>query len=372
MTSEADSQLILGDGNSAARLLSRPGEAIYNDQGGLVEGNSPFQVAFLTDEGRDVYLERVNQKLAQFIAKNHRRPEAPIVFEGNAPANIRTNTKLADLIAASAWPAPTNSPLAWLGDPVAIREAAAITFKRQSGSNLMIVGQQEESAIAMMVVAIISLAAQQKPGAAVFHLLDGNPADSPYIGVLPKLKELLPQEVNLVEWRAVGDTFNALADELKRRQAGEDAGPSIYVIIYGLQRYRMLRKTEDSFSFGGSGDEEKKPQPEKQFADLLREGPGVGIHVLTWIDTPAAIDRTFDRGALREFDNRVLFQMSAADSSNLIDSPAANKLGFYRALAYSEEQGFMEKFRPYAMVERDWLENVKLKFAARGTLAGSA
>jgi DNA segregation ATPase FtsK/SpoIIIE, S-DNA-T family len=38
-TSEADSHLILGDNNAAARLLSRPGEAIYNDQGGLVEGN---------------------------------------------------------------------------------------------------------------------------------------------------------------------------------------------------------------------------------------------------------------------------------------------------------------------------------------------
>src|SRR2546430_12485844 len=54
---------------------------------------------------------------------------------------------------------------------------------------------------------------------------------------------------------------------------------------------------------------------------------------------------TFDRASMREFDNRVLFQMSAADSSNLIDSPAANKLGTNRALAYSEEQGVMEKFR---------------------------
>src|SRR5262249_42050970 len=40
--SEADAQLILSDDNSAARLLSRPGEAIYNDANGLVEGNDPF------------------------------------------------------------------------------------------------------------------------------------------------------------------------------------------------------------------------------------------------------------------------------------------------------------------------------------------
>jgi S-DNA-T family DNA segregation ATPase FtsK/SpoIIIE len=363
-TSEADSQLILGDGNSAARLLSRPGEAIYNDQGGLVEGNSPFQVAYLSDEGRDIYLRRVNQKLEEFIAKNHRRPEPPIVFEGNALANIRTNGKLTELIESPAWPPPSSAPLAWVGDPVAIKEAAGISFRRQSGANLMIVGQQEEAAIAIVVASLASLATQMKPGSVTFHILDGNTADSPFINVFPQFRTLLPHEVNLVEWRAVANVINDLAQELQRRQSGEEAGPAIFLVVYGLQRYRMLRKTEDSFSFGG-GDEEKKPQPEKQFADLMREGPALGIHIITWIDSPAAIDRTFDRGALREFDNRILFQMSAADSSNLIDSPAANKLGFYRALAYSEEQGSMEKFRPYAMMDAQWLENLKNKLAAK-------
>ena len=49
--------------------------------------------------------------------------------------------------------------------------------------------------------------------------------------------------------------------------------------------------------------------------------------------------------------------MSAADSSALIDSPAANKLGLYRALAYSEEQGVMEKFRPYGLPSVEWLKD---------------
>jgi len=48
--------------NAAAKLLSRPGEVIYNDQGGLVEGNSPFQVAWLPDERREKYLERVRTR----------------------------------------------------------------------------------------------------------------------------------------------------------------------------------------------------------------------------------------------------------------------------------------------------------------------
>jgi hypothetical protein len=81
--------------------------------------------------------------------------------------------------------------------------------------------------------------------------------------------------------------------------------------------------------------------------------------VIAWCDTAAALERTLDRNSVREFDNRVLFQMSAADSSNLIDSPTGNKLGQNRALLYSEEQGVTEKFRPYALPSDRWLAYVK-------------
>jgi hypothetical protein len=73
---------------------------------------------------------------------------------------------------------------------------------------------------------------------------------------------------------------------------------------------------------------------------------------------------------MRELDNRILFQMSATDSSNLIDSPTANKLGANRALAYSEEQGSTEKFRPYALPNEKWLSEVKQTLAAKSQASG--
>jgi hypothetical protein len=173
----------------------------------------------------------------------------------------------------------------------------------------------------------------------------------------------------MVDFRATADAIDELAQEVARRQASESGGPSIYVIVYGLQRYRALRKAEDDYSSFSSSDEPKKPKPDKQFAEILREGPMVGVHVIVWADTLVSIDRTFDRGTMREFDNRVLFQMSAADSSNLIDSPNANKLGYHKALVYSEEQGVMERFRPYGLPDAAWLAHVKEKLAAR---AGTA
>ena len=54
--SAADAHLILSEDNTAARLLSRPGEAIYNDANGMFEGNNLFQVVWLTDSEREKYL----------------------------------------------------------------------------------------------------------------------------------------------------------------------------------------------------------------------------------------------------------------------------------------------------------------------------
>ena len=57
--------------------------------------------------------------------------------------------------------------------------------------------------------------------------------------------------------------------------------------------------------------------------------------------------------------------MSATDSSNLVDTPIANHLGFHRALYFSEEQGVLEKFRPYAAPSAPWLERLKATLTAR-------
>ncbi len=359
--SEADSQLILGDNNSAARLLSRPGEAIYNDAGGLVEANSPFQISWLPEEQRDIYLKQVIER----TRRERIQTPAPIVFEGNAPADLARNHRLATFIEAPAWPASATAPMAWIGEPVAIKDPTSVTFRRQSGSNMIIIGQQEESALAIISAAAVSLASQQAPAGAEFIVMDGTAADSPLAGALGACSAALPHKSRMIEWRAVPETMGELAREMNTRREGETSNaPSIYLMVYGLQRYRMLRRQEESFSLSSS-DEEKPPQADKIFADLLREGPALGMHVIVWADTPATIERTFDRNSMREFDNRILFQMSANDSSNLIDSPMANKLGFHRALAYSEEQGVMEKFRPYAMCDGAWLEHLKERLAGR-------
>jgi len=120
-------------------------------------------------------------------------------------------------------------------------------------------------------------------------------------------------------------------------------GDPVLFIIAGLHRLRELRRSED---FGFSLDDDGGASPDKDLANVLLEGPAMGVWTIAWCDTLTNLERTFDRGTIREFGMRVLMQMSASDSTMLMDSSAASNLGANRALLTDDVEGTEIKFRP--------------------------
>jgi hypothetical protein len=366
--SEGDASLILSEANTAARLLSRPGEAVYNDQNGQPEGNYFFQVVWLPDERREWYLGQL-----QDLSRS--RPPAlartPIVFEGDAPAVLSRNPLLNALLTAPGWPESPRSARAWLGDPVAIKDPTAALFRRQGGNHLLIVGQSEEMALGIMTSALVGLAAQYPPpvsetarSGARFAVLDGTPEDHPNADTLARVASVLPHPVEVGTWRDVPRVLAAVAAEVDRRQQpGAPDGPEVYLLIHDLPRLRDLRRRPDDFGFSRRDED---AGPADHLAAILRDGPGLGVHVLTWCDNLNNVNRVFDHQALREFGMRVLFQMSQTDSGHLLDAPHASKLGPNRALFASEEQNRIEKFRPYGVPHAEWLDGLRAPFSRRG------
>lgn len=365
--SDSDAHLILSEENTAARLLTRPGEAIYNDANGLYEGNHPFQVVWLPDHQRTFYLQQIDH-----WARSHDcQAEPPIVFEGNAAADPRENRLLTNVLATSKTPTPGQTVHAWLGAAVAIKEPTSVPFQRQGGSNLLLVGHNEESALGILSSSLISLAAQtpldtREDGPATFHILDGTRPESLEVDYWSRFCKVLPQKVNRAEPKNMAETIHTIAAELSRRQEqGIDDAPPLYLVIYDLGRFRDLRREEDVFSFS-SRDDDAPPKPSAQFTKILREGPGLGIHTIVWCDTHNTLDRWLDRQAMHDFEMRVAFQMSAGDSSMLIDTADAGRLGTHRAIYYNSGLGEIEKFRPYGLPDKEWLAEVQEKLAARG------
>jgi S-DNA-T family DNA segregation ATPase FtsK/SpoIIIE len=346
---EADSRLVLSDENPAARLLTRSGEAIYNAANGLVEGNNPFQGFRLAEEELVVYLTQIQQFAQQ---RRYDPPWKQIVFDGNKNALVVDNSLLADALAASS-PLQTQKGVAtWLGDPIAIKEPTAAYIRTQAGSNLLIVGQQDEAAQGMFITALLSVVAQHPTGSAYIFLCDlMSSSESTNAGLLERLGQSLSPVVQVANRRNLTATVARICAEVERRmEVNPSSAPSIYLFILGLQRARDLRPVEEfGFSSFGTDDATAQPNHARQFSTILREGPELKVHTLAWCDTLTNLNRTLERGSLREFEMRVAFQMSTEDSMNLIDSPAASNLGPYRTILFSEETGRIEKFRPYGI-----------------------
>ena len=363
--SDADAQLILAKENTAARLLSRPGEAIYNDQNGLIEGNDLFQVVWLEDDRKDKLLGEI-RKRADSLG---RADSSPLVFEGNVPSVIENNIALRTLLDSNTWPENVRAGTAWLGDAVAIKDPTSAVFRAVGGNNLLLVGQQDELALSILSATLVGLGSQYRPDGAKFFVIDSTPDDDPNSGLLARVANTLPHGMRMVDRTDLAPALEALAGEVNARQKKEsnDRSP-VFLIVHGAQRIRELRKEED-FGFGRRGAEKVVP-PADNLAAIMRDGPTVHIHVILWADTPTNLGRTVDRAGLREFGLRILFQMGVNDSSALMDSPAASRLGRNRALYLTEETSQPEKFRPYGLPTKEWLARVRERFAAKGDGAG--
>jgi DNA segregation ATPase FtsK/SpoIIIE, S-DNA-T family len=381
---EADAYLIMDQDNPAPRLLSRPGEGIYNDAAGAIEGNSPFQAVWLSDRTRDGWLEKIRKRADQ----NPDQYPGPIVFEGNAPADVRENYLLNGLLRSAPVPGRSNGLTTddsrknqaaclqniaapgdgrapaqagvWLGAPNSIKGPTEAVFRRQSGGNLLVVGQSEERTATVLSVALVSLAAQYPKDTARFVVLDSTPPGFPQREFLSRVIQAVPHEIVQGGNSNLAEVMTGLAEELKRRAENESSGPELFVLIQGLQNFKKLRQ-EDEFSFAG-GDAGGAPNPAATLLNLITEGSARGIHVIATCDTYNNVTRCLGRKTLSEFEMRVVFQMSASDSASLIDAPAAATLGLHRALFYNDREGSLETFRPYAQPDGGWIEEVARHF----------
>jgi hypothetical protein len=348
---EADSYLIMDDTNPAPRLLSRPGEGIYNDTAGTVEGNSPFQTVWLPDQVRESYLDKVRARADQ----NGKAYPGPIVFEGNAPSDVRENPLLRDLLETGVNAPPASARL-WLGAPNSIKGPTEAVFHRQSGNNLLIVGQRDEATLAMLSVGLVALAAQYPENGARIILCDSTAPGTPHRQYIERIIAAIPRPITLAKPGDLPEILGSLAAEMKQRadDPQSESAPPAFLIIHGLQRFTRLRYEED-FSFS-TGDADAPVNPAVILNNLITEGPRLGFHIIASCDSYNNVTRFLSRKALSEFEMRVLFQMNANDSASLIDNPKAGSLGLHRALFFNSQEGHLETFRPYALPNSEWIE----------------
>jgi len=345
---EADAHLILSEDNDAARLLVRPGDAIYNDAGGLVEGNSRFQVCWLSDARRDQAVQDARERAG---VRWPMRPFETTVFEGQEAPTLAECRPLQAAASSLRRPAGAGGRVrAWLGEPVAIGETTHVDWVRGPRAGLLIVGHREEAGRSMIASAAASMAAQCEEAARFVVIDDGAGAD-----FWREMGSGLPAlEVTSVDGAGAAAALRDAAAEVKRRfETGAATGSTVLVAVVGVERFRNLWAREDEFGMSFSSNESETVQaerPDRDLAAILKDGPAVGVHPVIWSSGLSSLTRALGSKGVGEFAYRVAFQMSAGDSSALIDSPLAGRLTQHRALLYRDDLGTVEKLRPFGLL----------------------
>ena len=250
--SEADANLILSEENSAARLLTRPGEAIYNDANGRLEGNHLFQVVWLSDDRHEDYLRAgagsgPAARIANARADRLRREHSGRYHQEHAIAGIDRRPGLAaDRLGSAGLAGRCDRHQRSHGrclPPAKRRE-----FDHARAAVRSVVGDDHGGAGGPGRAA--AGARPDTVGGAKFYLLDGSPPDAMHVGTLAKLANVLPHAVEVGGPRDVPRIIGELAAELERRQASSESDPpALYLVVYDLPRFRELRKAEDDFGF---------------------------------------------------------------------------------------------------------------------------
>ncbi|MEM6471520.1 MAG: ATP-binding protein, partial [Planctomycetota bacterium] len=346
--SESDAALILSDENTAARLITRPGEAIYNDAGGLIEGNQPFQVAWLSKDHHQRLLEDVAARDSEFI----RSLPPPVIFEGNRPGRWKP-----ELASAAFHEAPGHDELkGLLGESVEIGPPTCLTLSRNAGRNVLLIPPAD--ARPSLLASTLSGFAKSNPDLEVVYFNGNRPNEAP--SLFPWLEQT-GVRCREVKPRESVEEMSRLVEEVKTRGDEAENVHPILIVIDPLDRFRDFRN-DDSFNFsldsasgGMSGGQALR--------EVLKDGPPANVFSMLVCGGVEIVSRWLPRQSQHDVELRVLGQLNASDSSLLIDSPIASELSAATMLLYDEPAGKISKFRqldqPDPADVKTWLQSAE-------------
>lgn len=344
--SESDAALILSDENTAARLITRPGEAIYNDAGGLVEGNQPFQVAWLGSDQQKKMLADIFTRDESFIE----RLPPPVVFQGNRPCHW-TPALASAAIDESVQSREEVHGL--LGESVEIGPPVALQLSRNAGRNVLMIPPPE--ARAGLLASVLSGFAKSNSELEIVYFNGSRTSESP--SLVPWLQRA-GMNVREVKPRDCVQEMAAIAETVKQRGDEAENVHPIVVVVDPLDRFRDFRH-EDAFSFSLDATPGSLSGGQV-IRDVLKDGPPANVFAILVCGGAEIVSRWLPRQSQHDMELRVLGRLNASDSSVLIDSPVATELSAATMLLYDEPAGKITKFRqpkqPEAFDAKAWLE----------------
>ncbi|GAB4323052.1 MAG: hypothetical protein Kow0091_30430 [Geminocystis sp.] len=389
---------VLNEGNTdAIDLLDRPGKMIYNRNFGNKNYNDIGQVADISAEERNKALTHI-QNVAK--ERQYQRPEPLVLFYGSKPTQLKDNRQLVQLMKMNQWLSlrelnkqvikdpdwivPESPGVFWLGEPMRIGNHTQGIFRRRPRSNLLLVGNSEETIFGIISGILISLIHCYQPQKAKFNIIDLSieDEDNYWTEMTVNFRDIFNEFFPVQIAKKYGDkeqqiikaetllkeTFEEFERRLKLRDENpelnpDELGDSLFFIyaIGGINRASNLRPV--------MGRREEEPSEDAQkILELISKGSELGIHTILWLEDMKGFAKlsSNNRQWLGNFDLRVGLTMSGDNSRLLLGESFAEKLPRLRAYFKDDSLSIdLDKFKPYAVPSKTEMLEYATNFKKR-------
>lgn len=294
-----DCDQLLGYGNSIPSTFTKKGEAVYNSRGGLTEGNSRFQVAYIPDNKMKVLIDDIREKSDKKYGK---LPFKQFIYDGSLKPNANENTEYNN--------DTTNNNVSkiYIGEPVTLQEEHIYyKFRKQNEANVLMVGQDIETAVSVFTHSFYQTQ-NQSSKESEFYIFNKLNVDSKFYNQIEKLKNTIILSTD----KLIENKIDELYNELQERINGKDTTNRILFGIFNIYNIRSLRKNGMMQSALG-----------KKLNDILIDGSSYNMHTLIYsysyqrmsnvIDTMKSMNNFDTKIALKGGEGTKLFGIGSSD-----------------------------------------------------------
>lgn len=325
LNKEMDCDQMLGFNNHIPYTFTSAGEAIYNAASGRTEGNIRFQTAFLRDDEILDIIEKLHQKAKKEFKE---LPHKQFIYDGSIKPSSSTNPEYNNTKVNE------KACTVYIGDSISIREEHVFyKLRKQNESNVLLVGQDTESAVSFFKHSSYQVSNQSSKSSS-FYIFNKLNVDSQFYPVLSNLKT--PKVIS--EDYEIEKIISQTLDKLESRMNGKESTSRIVLGLVDVNNIRPLRKIGMRLSPVG-----------ETMSKIILDGPNYNVHVICYSSSYSRFNQVFDaQSILSNFDTRI--ELNGGQGSKIygiVSDMTDLQDGIARIHSPFEQD--INKFKPYSI-----------------------
>lgn len=351
--SPESAKIVMGDDFSVAQLeQGDSGSAAINTASGARGQTTFFQVGYMSDSEMKDLLGKLQMTWGHLPAKTR-----VMAIHVNQDREAKFNRLITD--GEVNYGSDSDNYELMLGDEFALHRKRQIFIGRESGENLMVIGEKEDVAKSIFALSMLSALYGELANRAeivdneLVRLIDMSDDYLPDAEYLDKIAERFDRQINRVTGKKardmIEDTYQHMQDRKRGRASKEER---LFLMIFGLDSLNDLK--QELFS-----EDEGELSLNKKLLQILQQGPELGINCILWARSYDGFRSVIDTvNANRYFNKRIYFGDNEDAATVLGIKFNMNDLT-EKSVAYRDmDKATPNAFRVFELPSDGWLESL--------------